>query len=207
MRRAPVVDDIGLALLPQLAGGFDGGLGAQLLELLVAHDIRADEAPLKVAVDCARGLRSGSTVRHTARLSKYNAGRPNLEEMRSYTLATALRIGGNMAVSTAGCRAADVRGLGSHLGGLGSLTNLPALDLILASGEEIYEVHLRNKQQLRPNQGDEQRNEGTCARTWQVCTAIQCVFRRQKDENQRASQPQDITATEEETHAPLGSRS
>lgn len=45
-------------LLPVLAGCLDGGFGAELLQLVVGHDFRADEAALEVRVDGARRLRS-----------------------------------------------------------------------------------------------------------------------------------------------------
>ena len=53
-------------LLPVLAGRLHGGLAAELLELVVGHDLRTDEAPLKVRVDRARCLRSsGCTMSPT----------------------------------------------------------------------------------------------------------------------------------------------
>jgi hypothetical protein len=39
---------VGLALLPEFAGRFDGRLGAVLVEVIIRHDLTADKLVLKV---------------------------------------------------------------------------------------------------------------------------------------------------------------
>jgi hypothetical protein len=44
---------VGLALLPELAGRLDGGLGPVLVEVIVRHDLTANELVLEVGAERA----------------------------------------------------------------------------------------------------------------------------------------------------------
>jgi len=54
-----VLQNVIFPFLPVLASRLDGGLTAQLLELVVVHHLGADEAPLEVCVDGPCTLRGG----------------------------------------------------------------------------------------------------------------------------------------------------
>ena len=78
-----VFDNVGLALLPILAGRLDGQLGAVLLVVVELHDLGHDEALLEVGVDATGGLWRLRADLYGPALDLVLAGREEVGQLKS----------------------------------------------------------------------------------------------------------------------------